>query len=237
MGGAGGRWTVWLTWLAVAASAAPRDVQPPPEGPRVDRWEGTIARFEEEDRRHPPPRDAVLFIGNSTIRMWDLATCFPGLPVIDRGFGGSLARDCVNYAERIVWPYQPRLIVCYTGGNDIPRFKPARVRDDVAALLAKIRARYPTTPFLFIGIAPSAVRWKPYSLQQRFNRLVGELLDDDPYSFFFDPTEFMLNESRTPRVELFRPDKLHLNADGYKLWSDWLRPVLGDAGLAPVGPD
>ena len=54
------------------------------------KWEHEISAFEQMDRTNPPPKNALLFIGSSTVRMWtSLATDYPQQPVINRGFGGS----------------------------------------------------------------------------------------------------------------------------------------------------
>ncbi len=48
------------------------------------------------DRESPPAPGGVLFVGSSSIRMWDtLARDFPGVPVVRRGFGGSAMADVV----------------------------------------------------------------------------------------------------------------------------------------------
>src|SRR4051794_37312083 len=76
------------------------------------KFEKEIAAFEQEDRANPPPKDALLFIGSSTIRLWKtLAQDLPGYPVINRGFGGSYIVDSTYFAERIIFPYQPRMIL------------------------------------------------------------------------------------------------------------------------------
>jgi hypothetical protein len=39
----------------------------------------------------PPPKGGIIFTGSSSIRMWtSLKEDFPGLPVLNRGFGGSM---------------------------------------------------------------------------------------------------------------------------------------------------
>ncbi|WP_223676341.1 hypothetical protein [Novilysobacter selenitireducens] len=71
--------------------------------PDIARWEPDIAAFEASDRHSPPPEGGVVFVGSSSIRMWDtLARDFPEAGVINRGFGGSRVRDSVHYAHRIV---------------------------------------------------------------------------------------------------------------------------------------
>jgi hypothetical protein len=84
------------------------------------KWESEISAFEAIDRTNPPPKDCIVFVGSSSIRFWaGLKSDFPGLPVVNRGFGGSEIADSVNLAARIIVPYAPRQVVVYAGGNDI----------------------------------------------------------------------------------------------------------------------
>src|SRR5436305_13430653 len=74
-----------------------------------EKWEPEIAAFEASDRTNPPPKDCIVFVGSSSIRMWSsLKSDFPGLPVVNRGFGGSELADSVHFANRIIVPYRPR---------------------------------------------------------------------------------------------------------------------------------
>ena len=74
-----------------------------------EKWENEIAAFEKADREHPPEKGGIVFVGSSSIRLWKtLAQDFAGLPVLNRGFGGSEIADAVAFAERIVFPYAPR---------------------------------------------------------------------------------------------------------------------------------
>src|SRR5688572_9613094 len=86
---------------------------------QADRWEKDIAAFEAADRISPPLKGGIVFVGSSTIRLWDVKTYFPDLTIINRGFGGSALADAVRYADRIVLPFEPRLVVVYAGDNDI----------------------------------------------------------------------------------------------------------------------
>ena len=66
-------------------------------------WENAIAACEASDRTNPPPKNAIGFVGNSTIVRWkSLAEDFSGLPVVNHGFGGSQLADSVNFAGRTV---------------------------------------------------------------------------------------------------------------------------------------
>src|ERR1051325_6593438 len=100
-----------LSSLLVVLAALPAVAQ--------DRWEKDIAAFEAADLASPPPKGEILFVGSSTIRLWDLKTAFPDLKTINRGFGGSEMQDSTRYVDRIVVPYSPRIVVVYAGDNDI----------------------------------------------------------------------------------------------------------------------
>ena len=64
--------------------------------PNPVRFEAEIKAFDELDRKNTPPKDAVVFVGSSSIKRWNTADGFPGLVVINRGFGGSYIAD-VNH--------------------------------------------------------------------------------------------------------------------------------------------
>src|SRR5687768_7551290 len=54
------------------------------------RFAAEIAAFEAADRHTQPAPGGVLFVGSSSIRLWpSLADDFRGVPVVQRGFGGS----------------------------------------------------------------------------------------------------------------------------------------------------
>src|SRR5258708_6485384 len=84
------------------------------------KWEKEITAFEAGDKTNLPPKDCIVFVGSSSIRFWStLKNDFEGLPVVNRGFGGSELADAVNFADRIIIPYAPREVVIYSGANDL----------------------------------------------------------------------------------------------------------------------
>ena len=89
-------------------------------GPNPSKWEADIRAFEAADLSDPPVRGGIIFTGSSSIRLWTtLKEDFPGLPVVNRGFGGSMLPEVTAFVDRIITPHQPMLVVVYCGGNDI----------------------------------------------------------------------------------------------------------------------
>lgn len=204
-----------LMSLILAAGALVMGQTPPPQP-----WEADIQAFEQMDRESPPAPGGVLFVGSSSIRMWDtLAQDFPGVPVIRRGFGGSAMADVARFADRIVIPYKPRLIVVYAGDNDINDGKtPEQVLADYRALVGKVREKLPQTRLAFISIKPSIARWKRVEPMRKANELVREYSAPDSLLTYIDIFTPMLGEDGLPRKDLFLEDGLHLNTRGYALW-------------------
>ena len=121
-----------------------------------DRWEGVIRAFEEQDKVSAPAKDGIVFVGSSSIRLWDLKKGLPDLPCTNRGFGGSHMGDSAHFAERIVIPYRPRVVVVFAGGNDIASGKsPEQVAEDFKSLVSNIHAALPKTKVFFVSLYPT----------------------------------------------------------------------------------
>jgi lysophospholipase L1-like esterase len=195
--------------------------------PPADRWEPTIREFEAQDRLAPPAPGGVVFVGSSSIRLWDLAKSFPGHRAVNRGFGGSQLADAVRYAERIVIPYAPRVVVLYAGDNDLAAGKnPEQVFDDFKQFVAKVHRALPKARIVYLGVKPSPSRWKLIDKVRATNRLIREFAAKDARLVFVDVETPMLGPDGKPRPELFRPDRLHLNDEGYRLWATLVAPHL-----------
>ena len=193
-----------------------------------DQWEEEIRGFETQDETDPPPEGAVLFVGSSSIRMWTtLADDFPSVPVINRGFGGSEIADAIHFTDRIVLPYEPRMILLYAGDNDIANGKSARdILADVQRFVDLVHDPLPETRVAFIAIKPSIARWKLVDEMGKANDLVREYAAANDHVEYIDIFTPMLAEDARPRPELFLEDGLHLNAEGYALWRQVVAPFL-----------
>lgn len=194
----------------------------------ISKWEADIRKFEEADRQNPPPKGAVLFIGSSSIRMWkDLATDFPATKVINRGFGGSEIDDSTAYVDRIVVPYQPRMVVLYAGDNDLNSGKtPQQVFEAYQAFVNRVRAKLPQAKIAFISIKPSLARLKLMDQMKTTNELIRSYTRKQKNLIFIDVFTPMLNAEGKPSPELFIQDGLHMTRAGYDIWRRIIAPYL-----------
>lgn len=185
-----------------------------------------INAFTTSDATNPPPRGGILFIGSSSIRLWKtLAQDLPDLLVLNRGFGGSQVIDSVNYADRIVFPYKPRHIVLYAGGNDLNAKKtPEQVATDFRAFVALVHARLPRTRISYISVAPNPARWAQIVQVREANRLIEEYTCTDKRLGFINVFPHMLGADGQPLPDIYVEDRLHMNPRGYEIW----KRVVGD---------
>lgn len=191
------------------------------------RWEKTISALEQQQKQDGIKPGGIVFAGSSSIRLWNLAESFPGLPVINSGFGGSQIRDCTHFAPRIVLPHQPKQIVFYAGDNDInAKRTPEQVLADFQAFTRTVHEKLPKCQILFMAIKPSLRRWDQRAIQNEANQLIQKFCQGDDRLDFVDIVPDMLDRDGKPRASLFAKDGLHLSAEGYEIWVKRLRPRL-----------
>jgi lysophospholipase L1-like esterase len=208
--------TVWLQ----ARQAAPANAA---------YWESDVRSFERQDQRNPPPNGEIVFTGSSSIVLWDLPKSFPDLKTINRGFGGSEMSDAAYYAARLVVPYAPRIVVLYSGDNDIGRgVAPETVQAGLERFVQVVHGALPKTRIIVIGVKPSFARWSVYPQMRKANALMRAYAEAhrELNLQYLEVGPDMLAADGRPKREIFVADGLHMHAEGYRIWARLLRPLL-----------
>lgn len=173
----------------------------------------------------PPPGEAVLLYGGSSIRLWTgVAADFPNRRVINHGFGGATLAECVTCFDRLVRPVRPGALLLYAGDNDIGQGDSGDdVRERFGAFAA-LMATMPPIPWAVLTIKPSPSRRHLAYHIRRANRLVCEASASIPNLTCIDLHTAMLDERSRPPFKYFSDDWLHLNEAGYALWARVVAP-------------
>ena len=230
------RW-IPLLLLSSLLVVAPTSVDAQTADPDPTRFAEAIAQFEEWDSQNAVPENGVLFVGSSSIVRWPTAERFPGLPVINRGFGGSHISDVNHYIDETVLRHAPGVIVFYAGNNDISAGKTAeQVLSDYRTFVERVLTDRPDTKILFIAIHPSILRWADWPEMRRANDLVREFCEGDPALHYLDVASPMLGPDGEPRPELLVEDNLHLSAAGYDVWTPIVAQAIDAVTLAGSRP-
>ncbi len=190
-------------------------------------FEKELAAFEAQDKAAPPMPGGVVFVGSSSIRLWDLKGSFPELGAVNRGFGGSQIADSVEHADLLVLRRKPRTVIFYAGDNDLAAGKtPAAVAADYKTFVEKVWAGLPDLRIAFIGIKPSLQRWAIVDKVREANALIRAYSATDDRLGYVDVDGPMLGWDEKPRLDLFQPDGLHMTPKGYALWTTLVRPFV-----------
>ena len=193
-------------------------------------WEEAITKLEAHTRGKFGPGQGVVFIGSSSIRLWNsLADDMFPLRVIQHGFGGAKLNDVVYYAERLVNAYQPRAVVVFAGTNDIDpgaSKSPEVLLASYQAFVGKVRASQPDLPIFYIGITPSPRRWSVWPLARTTNRLIETWSAANPNLHFIDTSDALLAIDGEPDGDYYIFDGLHLSKRGYRIWRGIIRQRL-----------
>jgi lysophospholipase L1-like esterase len=180
------------------------------------------------DKIYMPPKDPILFIGSSSIRLWvDFTKTFKDYTVLNRGIGGAVTSDVYRYLDDIVFPYHPKQLVIYVGENDLLTAPDAEtVFRDFKKLYTAIRSKLPNIPMIYIAIKGSPSRKQYQAKALKVNQLVRAYTGTQKQITFIDVYQPMLDKKNEMQPALFKPDMLHMNASGYRIWNKLLIPQL-----------
>lgn len=189
-----------------------------------------IKAFRRADSIAMPPQNAILLIGSSSFTNWkDVAKYFPEHTIINRGFGGSSLPHMTMYAEDIIFKYNPKQIIIYCGENDLtggPSITADTIFNRLKKLHQLIRSRYKKVPIAYISMKPSPSREKYLETMQKGNELIKSFMEKQKKSSYIDVYHSMLDANGNILTHIFLSDKLHMNAEGYKIWQGVIAPYL-----------
>ena len=189
-----------------------------------------INAFRKADSITTPPKNAILLIGSSSFTNWkDVAKYFPEHTIINRGFGGSSLPHMIMYAEDIIFKYNPKQIIIYCGENDLtggPTITADTILNRVKKLHQLIRSKYKKVPIAFISMKPSPSREKYLETMQKGNAMIKSFMEHQKRSSYIDVYSSMLDANGKVLTHIFLSDKLHMNAEGYKIWQGVIAPYL-----------
>ena len=195
-----------------------------------NKFEKNILAFEKADQESPVnTKNLIVFTGSSSIVKWSsLKADFPDKNVINRGFGGSVTTDLIEFVDRVVNVYQPKQVFIYEGDNDLSSSKktPEQVFEDFKTLFNKIREKSKKTRISFISIKPSPSRRKLLSTQRTTNSLIEQFLKTQKNTDFIDVFNPMLLPGDQFRPEVYVSDSLHMTPAGYEIWKKIVKPYI-----------
>ena len=189
-----------------------------------------VQNFKKLNAENPPQKDAILFLGSSSFTRWtDVGQYFPDKVIINRAFGGSRLADLNYYAEDLLNPYSPKQIVIYCGENDIV-YKDKPNAEEVFKRFKQfyntVRTQFPKANITYVSIKYSPSREQFWPIMKKANKKIKCFLQWKKNANFIEINNAMKDENGNVRKDIFVEDMLHLNSDGYKIWTKVMYPYL-----------
>ncbi len=196
----------------------------------VTRYQGDIDRYVDENRKLQDKSCDVLFLGSSSINLWDnIYKDMAPMKIIRRSYGGAAVRDMLYNYDVIARGYHPQSIVLYVE-NDLSGspedLTVGETFDFFRLFIRKMRYEYPFNPIYVLSLKPSFARENIIPKQRLINSLLEEYAGITPNVYFVDVASCLYDANNRLRTDIFKEDNLHMNQTGYDLWTARLKPLL-----------
>jgi lysophospholipase L1-like esterase len=195
-------------------------------------WERDVSAI--EDRYDPDGRSGeIVFYGASNFAQWtQLADDLRDYRVQNHAFGGSTDGDLLKFADRLLYPYNPAIVVLQTGSNDYVGMD-GSVQERISgvvqrkrAMLELFHARLPNTHIVVMSgiLMPGRSEFTP--VVQGVNAALAATADELDYVTFID-AEALTWDGRSYKKPMFVADGIHLTREARRVWADqYIRPAL-----------
>ena len=168
-----------------------------------------------------PPK--TIFYGSSSITLWKtLHQDFAPYAPLNLGFGGSTLAACTWFFNTLVAPLpMPARLILYAGDNDLgDGRRPEEVYLFYHEFKILLRATFGNIPFYFISIKPSPARSQLAKKIEYANTLIhNDIKRKEGNDYYVDVYSHMVDSHHRILKKYFLADGLHLNENGYVLWT------------------
>jgi len=170
----------------------------------------------------------IMFVGSSIFRLWKtLESDMYPLPVVNQAFGGSKTWEVLYYADQLIIPYQPKIIVYYCGSNDINAGADAvGIQQRFQMFSEYIKACLPQTQIFFVAINRAPQKREKWQIVDAANDAVRQYTEKISSLEFIDVNPALFDEQHQPRLDFFLGDRVHLKPTAYQAFTAIIKPIL-----------
>lgn len=170
---------------------------------------------------------AIWFVGSSSMSRWEtLQRDMEPWTAHNRAIPGATLEEISTRFFNERNPQVPEAIVFYAGENDIAFGNSAQtVAAQFASFMQGKTARMGQVPVYFMTVKPSPTRWDDRGTQAAYVAAVRRLAAGRKDLVVVDTaSRFLIGGRPGP---FYKDDGIHLNDQGYRIWSSRLRDTLG----------
>lgn len=175
----------------------------------------------------------IIFYGASNFARWTtLDEDLSDYKVQNHAFGGSSDIYLVKYADKILFPYKPKVVFFQTGSNDYVEMtgtdeeKISKCMKYKKEMFESFHKQLPDATFVIMSGLLLPGRSEYTKMTQEINKQLKELCEKSDYMYFVDSSK-MTYDGQNYDKTLFVKDGIHLNEKGHDLWTkDYIVPAI-----------
>lgn len=198
----------------------------------VCHWDGEVEKIAV---RYPPSQhqNEIIFYDASNFRLWtEMENDLSDYKVQNHGFGGSTDKLLTEYADTLLYPYNPDIVFLQTGSNDYVSLSGTdQNKVDLCIeykekMFAEFHEALPDAKFVIMSGLLLPERSEYTDITMQINQRLKKLCDQTEWLHFVDASQ-MTYDGVAYADHLFQSDGIHLNNKGQLLWmKDYIQPMI-----------
>lgn len=176
---------------------------------------------------NPEPQNAIVFAGSSIFHFWTTLTDdMAPLPVINQAFPGARMHSVFNAMDKLIIPYNPKIIVYYCGSNDInDGAESSDVLSGLEKFVSAVRGKLPSIIVYFVSINKAPQKMDKWKVIDDSNHKIKDWCEKTDSLYFIDINPPFIIEGQSC-TGLYLDDGLHFRPEAYVEFTKRIKPVL-----------
>lgn len=190
----------------------------------VEHYHKRLAEFKKETVE----KGKIIFLGNSITEGGQWHQLTDNKTRINRGIGGDVTFGILNRLDEVI-AREPSKVFILIGINDISKdFPDAVIINNYKKILSTIKLKLPGTKVYVQSVLPVNPSYPKFPQHYdkgdhviSVNKLLKELVSNEGVTFI-NLYPLFLDKNGNMEAK-YTNDGLHLNAEGYKIWNEYLK--------------
>lgn len=181
-------------------------------------------------------QNGVVFYGASNFRLWtDMKDDLAPYKVANSGIGEATDKDLVQYADKLLYNYNPNIVVFQTGSNNYIKAK-GNVDEIVKScmlykqyMFTLFHEKLPDTKFVVLSGLLLPGRHDYLDITIKVNYQLQKFCEEHSDFMTYVDCDSLTYQDKTYRDSLFLKNGYHLNRAGQVEWANkYIKPVLDE---------
>ena len=208
-------------------------------------WEGVQEKekcVRSIEKRYQGRTGEIVFYGPSNITLW-YSLEKDMLPYVaqNHGMGGCTDEDLIHYADRLLYPFQPKAVFFQSGSNDLTYgLSVEQIVENKKKMYSLFLKKLPDSDLVIMSGLPLPGRTVYWNDTEKINHFLCEYAETHKNLHYMNATDVMMSDQGSEDMradngkyfipEYFRIDQIHLNKRGHDVWTKRIKETLKTLG-------